>query len=81
MNATDTQEIKAQLASSHDGYRELSQQHHDLDHRLHELTDKHYLSTSEQLEEVVLKKRKLVLKDRMEQLARDLFLPAHTSTS
>ena len=70
MNAADTQDIKTLLASAHGDYRELFQQHHELDDRLHELTEKHYLSTSEQLEEVTLKKRKLALKDRMEQLAR-----------
>jgi len=71
MNAADTQEIKTRLANSHGGYRDLSQQHHDLDHRLNELSSKPYLSTTEQLEEAVLKKRKLALKDQMEQLARD----------
>ena len=71
MNAADTQEIKTHLAESHGGYQELSQQHHDLDRRLHELTRKHHLSTTEELEEAVLKKRKLALKDQMEQLARN----------
>jgi uncharacterized protein YdcH (DUF465 family) len=76
MNAADTLEIKTLLASAHGDYRELFQQHHDLDHRLHELTEKHYLSNSEQLEEVILKKRKLALKDRMEQLARTYLDPS-----
>jgi len=80
MNATDTQELKALLASSHEAYRELSAQHHNLDDRLHELTEKQYLSTSEQLEEVVLKKRKLALKDQMEQIARE-YLAQNPSTS
>ncbi len=71
MNAADTQDIKNVLADSHGAYRELFQQHHDLDHRLRELSQKHYLSTTEQLEEITLKKRKLALKDQMEQLTRD----------
>jgi hypothetical protein len=33
-------------------------------------TTKHYLSDSEQFEEVTLKKRKLQLKDRMEEILR-----------
>ncbi len=71
MNAADTQEvIKRSLLQSDDRYRELFAQHHELDGRLHELTDKHYLSHTEQLEESILKKRKLALKDQMEQLAR-----------
>ena len=74
MNAADTQEIKTLLANSHGGYRELFQQHHELDDRLHQLSEKHYLSNNEQLEEVLLKKRKLALKDQMEQMARDYLM-------
>lgn len=51
-----------------DRFRELIERHHQLDDRLHELSDRHYLSNSEQLEEVTLKKRKLALKDQMEQM-------------
>lgn len=80
MNAADTQEIKTLLVNSHDGFRDLAQQHHELDHRLHELSEKHYLSDTEQLEEVVLKKRKLALKDQMEQMTRD-YLTTHTTAS
>ena len=80
MNAADTQDIKTLLVSSSEGYRELFQQHHDLDHRLHELSEKHYLSNSEQREEAVIKKRKLALKDQMEQMARD-YATSHPSTS
>lgn len=71
MNAAETQEvIKRSLLQGDDRYRELFEQHHQLDDRLHELIDKHYLSHTEQLEEAILKKRKLALKDQMEQLAR-----------
>ena len=70
MNAVETQHTKTVLLQRDDTYRELAAQHHQLDDRLHELTEKHYLSTSEQLEEVTLKKRKLALKDRMEEIAR-----------
>ena len=70
MNAAETQEIRNSLLQSDEQYRKLFEQHHQLDDRLNELTDRHYLSSSEQLEEVTLKKRKLALKDQMEQLAR-----------
>ncbi len=70
MNAADTQDIGKSLLQGDDHYRELATLHHQLDNRLHELTEKHYLSTTEQLEEVTLKKRKLAVKDQMEQLAR-----------
>jgi uncharacterized protein YdcH (DUF465 family) len=48
----------------------LAAKHHELHDRLQELTSKHYLSNDEQFEEVTLKKRKLQLKDRMEEILR-----------
>ena len=57
------------MLRSNDQYRQLSDRHHELDDRLHQLTELHYLTASEQVEEVTLKKRKLALKDQMEQMA------------
>ena len=71
MSAAEAQEVKNVLLRSNDHYRELAEQHHQLDDRLHQLTEKHYLSDTEQFEEVTLKKRKLALKDQMEAMARD----------
>jgi uncharacterized protein YdcH (DUF465 family) len=68
MNIAEAQEVKHFLLQSHDQYRELAERHHALDDRLHELTERPHLSESEQLEETTLKKRKLALKDRMEQI-------------
>jgi uncharacterized protein YdcH (DUF465 family) len=51
-------------------YHDLAAKHHELDERLSQLTAKHYLSEPEQLEEATLKKRKLQLKDRMEDIRR-----------
>jgi uncharacterized protein YdcH (DUF465 family) len=70
MNAAGAQHVKHLLLHNNDQYRQLAEQHHQLDNRLHELSDKHYLSPTEQVEEVNLKKRKLALKDRMEAIAR-----------
>jgi uncharacterized protein YdcH (DUF465 family) len=42
-----------------------------LDNRLHQLIGKHYLSDTEQLEEITLKKKKLALKDQMEMILRE----------
>jgi uncharacterized protein len=66
----EMQDIKHLLLETNDEYRQLATKHHELDDRLHELSSKHYLSDTEQLEEVTLKKRKLHLKDRMEDIAR-----------
>ena len=71
MSPAETQEVKNLLLNSNEQYRDLATRHHQLDDQLHELTDRHYLSSSEQLEEVRLKKRKLALKDEMERIARD----------
>lgn len=80
MDAAEAQDVKYLLLQNDDQYRQLSAEHHELDHRLHELTDKPYLSTSEQLEEVTLKKRKLALKDRMEEMTRE-YTHAHSRAS
>jgi uncharacterized protein YdcH (DUF465 family) len=71
MSAADTQEVKNFLLQSDQQFRQLVEQHHQLDDRLHQLIEKHYLSEPEQVEEVTLKKRKLALKDQMESIARE----------
>lgn len=81
MNIAEAQEVKHFLLQSHDQYRELAERHHALDDRLHELTEKPHLSDNEQFEETTLKKRKLALKDRMEQIALEWARDHHASTS
>jgi uncharacterized protein YdcH (DUF465 family) len=71
MNAAEVQEVKSLLMPSNDQYRQLSELHHLLDDLLHQLTERHFLSATEQLEEVTLKKQKLALKDQMERMALD----------
>ena len=67
---TDFDELKRQLLQSDEEYRQLATQHHDLDEQLHSLAARNYLSEPEQLQEVTLKKRKLHLKDQMEDIVR-----------
>ena len=81
MNTAEAQDVKHFLLQSHDQYRELAERHHALDDRLHELTDKHHLSDTEQVEESTIKKRKLALKDRMEQIVLEWARDHHSSTS
>jgi uncharacterized protein YdcH (DUF465 family) len=58
-------------ASVHnDEYRQLEAQHHEYESRLGELADKAVLSDEEQVEETTLKKKKLQVKDRMQEIAR-----------
>jgi hypothetical protein len=64
------QDLKGKLIVSDPEFQDLASKHNELEGRLHELTAKHYLSEPEQVEEVTLKKRKLQLKDRMEDILR-----------
>jgi len=59
MNDHQTEELKV-----------LAAQHHDLEEKLTQYSTRHHLSEPEQIEEVTLKKRKLLLKDRMENIRR-----------
>lgn len=67
---TDFEELKRELLQNDQEFRQLATLHHDLDEKLHDLTARNYLSEPEQLEEVKLKKRKLQLKDQMEDILR-----------
>jgi uncharacterized protein YdcH (DUF465 family) len=81
MNLAESQEVKHFLLQSHDQYRHLAELHHELDDRLHELIERSHLSDCEQLEECTLKKRKLALKDQMEQIVVDWTRDHAASTS
>jgi uncharacterized protein YdcH (DUF465 family) len=63
-------EIKSLLLESDDEFKELAARHRDLEKRLTELSGRNHLSEPERFEEVTLKKRKLQLKDRMEDILR-----------
>jgi uncharacterized protein YdcH (DUF465 family) len=64
--SVDAHQLRDLLLQSDQEFRELAMKHHELDDRLHELSSRAYLSETEQIEEIQLKKRKLQLKDRME---------------
>jgi uncharacterized protein YdcH (DUF465 family) len=63
-------ELREKLLETDEEFRTLSEKHQQLDSRLQELASRAYLADSEQIEEVTLKKRKLQLKDRMEDILR-----------
>ena len=67
----EAQDLKNLLLETNEEFRALASKHHELDDRLHELSAKHYLSDTEQFEEVSIKKRKLQMKDRMESILRE----------
>ena len=64
------QDLKELLLQTDEEFHKLAAKHHELDDRLHELSSKHYLSEPEHLEQVNLKKQKLQVKDRMEDILR-----------
>ena len=68
MNEQST--LREQLLQTDQEFNQLATRHHELEDRLLQLTSKHYLSQPEQLEETNLKKQKLQLKDRMEDILR-----------
>ncbi|MDX2031996.1 MAG: DUF465 domain-containing protein [Blastocatellia bacterium] len=67
--ATSDTGFKDFLLSNDDRYRELASEHRRYEERLRELSGLHYPSEEEQIEETILKKKKLLLKDQMEAIA------------
>lgn len=66
----DAASLREHLLKQNEQYRELDAQHREYETRLQLLTDKVVLSDDEQLEETMLKKKKLQIKDKMEEIAR-----------
>lgn len=62
--------LKDYLINHDDKYRELADEHHKYDARLSELISLSHPSEDEQIEEALLKKKKLFLKDQMETIAK-----------
>ena len=71
MSAAEAQEVKNFLLQSDQQFRQLVEQHHQLDDRLHQLIEKHYLSEPNKSKKSPSKKRKLALKDQMESIVRE----------
>jgi hypothetical protein len=63
-------DLRDDLLNGNEEYRQLEQQHHAYESRLNLLLEKAVLNDDEQVEEVTLKKKKLQLKDRMQEIAR-----------
>jgi len=61
--------LKDFLIANDDRYRELATEHHKYDVRLSELISLPHPNDDEQMEEAILKKKKLLLKDQMEAIA------------
>ncbi|HXG94783.1 MAG TPA: DUF465 domain-containing protein [Blastocatellia bacterium] len=70
MSYSETEALKQQLLSTDAHFAELAHQHSEYEKRLSELAALHYPSAEEQMEEATLKKKKLYLKDQMEEILR-----------
>jgi len=66
--ASDTG-LKDYLFANNERFRELANEHHKYEARLSELLTIPHPNEEEQIEETILKKKKLILKDQMEAIA------------
>ncbi len=64
----DEIEVKEYLRHNDETFRQLAEQHQAYELELEQFQSKPYLNPGEQLRETELKKKKLVLKDRMQLL-------------
>lgn len=67
---TGSQHLRENLLQTDEEFRRLAAEHRDLEARLGELAGQLYRTGQEELESATLKKRKLQLKDRMEEILR-----------
>jgi uncharacterized protein YdcH (DUF465 family) len=58
-------ELRERLLSENEDYRRLAAEHQSYSERLEKLISRHHLTEEEKLEEIQLKKKKLMLKDQM----------------
>ncbi len=66
-----SQESEENILQDDEHFQQLLKEHHHLDARVTELSSRPYISDEDAVEEVTLKKRKLLLKDRMEKILRN----------
>ena len=58
-------ELREQLMLENEEFRKLATEHQAYDRQLSQLSSRTHLTEAEQLEEITLKKKKLLLKDQM----------------
>jgi uncharacterized protein len=61
----DEKELKDRMLRQSDAFRKLNHEHQQLEKKLERFKAKAFLTEEERLEERLIKKRKLALKDRM----------------
>ncbi|MGI9107012.1 MAG: DUF465 domain-containing protein [Pyrinomonadaceae bacterium] len=68
MELTNTDSMKEELILKDPEFRELAREHGRYEARLSELSSLTYPNDEEQLEEMTLKKKKLAVKDQMQEI-------------
>jgi uncharacterized protein YdcH (DUF465 family) len=63
-------EVRERLVESDPNFRRLVRKHQEYEKRLQQLQSQKYLTEGERVEEIEIKKRKLALKDQMEEMIR-----------
>ena len=63
--------LRAELMTSNQEFRELAKEHQRYESRLSELAALQYPSEEERMELVILKKKKLYIKDKMESIIQN----------
>lgn len=77
MDTATMDSLRNELMKNDPVFRQLATEHKKYDERLSELTALHYPSEEEQLEEAVLKKKKLAIKDQMYAMLMNHQEPTH----
>ena len=65
MDMSTVDPVRDELIKSNSAFRDLVHQHQDFETRLNELAHLTYPNDDEQLEEITLKKKKLLIKDEI----------------
>jgi uncharacterized protein YdcH (DUF465 family) len=68
---TQDEDVKAHLLATSEQFRTLAEQHALLKHQIEEIESKPHVTGTDELEEQRLKKMKLHLKDRMNEMLSD----------
>lgn len=62
----DFGDVREYLIKTDEGFRKLAEQHKEYERQLKQLLHKPYPSEQDQIEETVIKKKKLAIKDQMQ---------------
>lgn len=73
----EVQDLKEQLIATNEEYSRLTKEHTDCKRQLEKFNGSTHLTEAQEVEEKILKKKKLALKDRMEEILQKHLREAH----